>query len=189
MYNCKMQKLFIPILLGTAREGRESEKVAKYVLSEISAHPEIETQFVDVKDFLFGHSGKYSEAATPWKAIMEKADGLIIVSPEYNHSFPGELKILIDSISKEYVKKPVVVIGVSDGRIGGARMLDHIKPILATLGMVSLASIIIFPTVPTAFKADGTPIDETYATKMQKLAKEMVWFAKMLKEGRKDLVA
>lgn len=180
-----MSKLFIPIVLGTAREGRVSEIVARYVFKEITALAVFETQFVDVRDFLFGKTEEYSKSAEPWKQIMEKADGLIIVSPEYNHSFHGELKILIDSIEDEYNKKPVAVIGVSSGRIGGARMADNIKPTLLTLGMVPLSETITFPKSKELFGPDGTILDESYQKRIADLVREMEWFARTLKEARK----
>jgi len=180
-----MKKLFIPLVLGTAREGRESEKVARFVFGEISKNESLTTQFVDVRDFLFGKTEVYGKVVEPWKEIMEKADGLIIVSPEYNHSFPGELKILIDSLYDEYVKKPVAVIGVSSGGIGGARMADNIKPILVTLGMVMLPETITFPKSKELFSPDGSILDESYKKRIADLMQNMEWFARTLKEARK----
>ena len=80
-----MEKLFIPIVLGTAREGRQSEKVARFLLEEAKKQPDIETTFVDVKDFLFGHTARIADCnpgAKPWQEIADRADGFLFVVPE-----------------------------------------------------------------------------------------------------------
>jgi NAD(P)H-dependent FMN reductase len=178
-----MSKLFIPLVLGTAREGRESEKVARYVLSEIVALDAFDTQFVDIRDFLFGKTAEYPKAAEPWKEIMTKADGLIIVSPEYNRGIPGELKILIDSLDEEYAKKPVAIIGTSSGKVGGARMAEHLLPTLITLGMIPLSLAILFPVVQKLFDPDGKILDDSYKKKIADMVGHLVWFAQTLKKG------
>jgi NAD(P)H-dependent FMN reductase len=180
-----MNKLFIPILLGTAREGRESEKVAKYVFSEVSELGLFDTQLVDVKNHLFGKTAIYPEVANPWKEIMAKADGLIIVSPEYNRGMPGELKILLDSLEDEYVKKPVVVVGASSGKVGGGRMAEHILPTLITLGMVPIYPAILFPVVQGLFAADGSIADDSYKKRIVGTMNRLVEMAETLKTIRK----
>ncbi len=179
-----MNNLFIPIVLGTAREGRESEKVARYVLAELTALGQFQTQLVDVRDFLFGKTEVYPEAAKPWKEIMTKADGLIIVSPEYNRGMPGELKILLDSLDDEYVKKPVAIIGVSSGKWGGSRMAEAILPTLVTLGMVPVSPSLPFAVVQNLFDESGKILDDSYKAKIASMAKELIWFAQTLKQGR-----
>jgi NAD(P)H-dependent FMN reductase len=86
-----------------------------------------------------------------WKEIVKKSQGLIIVSPEYNHSFPGELKILLDSLSDEYERIPVAICGVSIGKFGGACMIDHIKQVLVHLGMIPISLSVNFSLVKEAF--------------------------------------
>ncbi len=179
-----MKKLFIPIILGTAREGRVSEKVAQYVFKEISDLNAFETQFVDVRDFLFGKTVGYSEMVKPWQDIMARADGLIIVSPEYNRGIPGELKILIDSLDEEYIKKPVAIVGVSSGKWGGSRMAEAILPTLITLGMVPISPSLPFPVAQNLFDVDGQIIDLSYKEKIALMVKELVWYAEVLKGGR-----
>lgn len=179
-----MSKLFIPILLGTAREGRVSEQVAKYVFNEVSALGAFDTQLIDVRDFLFGKTAEYSEESKPWQDIMTRADGLIIVSPEYNRGVPGELKILIDTLDEEYAKKPVSIIGVSSGKWGGSRMAEAILPTLVTLGMVPVPPSIPFPVAQKMFSEDGTILDDSYKGKIASMVKELVWYAEVLKAAR-----
>lgn len=180
-----MKKLFIPILLGTAREGRVSEKVARYVLEEITALNTFDVELVDVRDFLFGKTVKYSQETNLWKDIMTKADGLIIVSPEYNHGIPGELKILIDSLDKEYAKKPVAIIGVSSGKLGGSRMAEALLPTLVTLGMVPISPAVLFPVAQNLFGEDEQILDSSYKEKIASMVQNLTWYAETLKDAHK----
>lgn len=135
-----MKHIHIPVVLGTARYDRKSEAVAQAVLNAANTRDDIEAVFVDVKDHIekavtippWGKGGA-NESPTEWKRIMEHSHALILVVPEYNHSFPGELKLLLDSLWNEYNHKPVMLVGVSAGTLGAARVVDHIKPVLIEL--------------------------------------------------------
>jgi NAD(P)H-dependent FMN reductase len=100
--------MYFPIILGTARKGRQSEKVAKFMVSQ-TKKAGFKTKLVDVRDYRIqatNNKGELKESKK-LKSIVEKADGLIIVSPEYNHSYPGELKMMLDMLYNEYKHKPV----------------------------------------------------------------------------------
>lgn len=181
-----MKKPFIPLILGTAREGRESEKVARFVYDEFIKLNLCETQFIDVRDFLFGKT--VDDSATEvkaWQDIALKADGFFIVTPEYNHSFPGELKIFLDSLYDEYKGKPVALCGVSSGQFGGARMIDHVKTVLIELGMVTLRSCIQVPKVEEVSFVTGSKDSDVYKKRVITLVEELVQMATLLKKTRK----
>lgn len=181
-----MTKPYIPLLLGTAHEGRQTEKVARYVYDQIKKADVFDIELIDVRDFLFSKTELYSAVTEPWKKIMQKADGLIIVSPEYNRGMPGELKILLDSLNAEYVKKPVAIVGVSSGKVGGARMAESMLPTLVALGMVPITPAIPFPVVQDLFDADGEILDNSFEKKISGMVKELYVFARMLKKARED---
>src|SRR5688500_11799628 len=91
-------KLFIPLLLGTNREGRSSEAVAKWVHSKINERADMESQLFDVRDFDLPRDGYGTEIAgqfPEWRDSIVRADGLVIVTPEYNHGYPGILKSVL----------------------------------------------------------------------------------------------
>ena len=174
-----MDKLNVPVLLGTAREGRQSEKVAKFMVTEVQKFG-FDSQLVDVKDFLFGKTLTRPNPDTRWAEIMKKASGLIIVSPEYNYGYPGELKILLDSIYDEYAGKPVVICGVSGGVFGGSRMQMNLEPILIELQMTVLHPTLYFGTVQNLFDEQGQIKDTTYQERAQALFQKIVDSAKKL---------
>src|SRR3989338_3025803 len=114
-----MAKMFIPVILGTAREGRQSEKVAALVFKE--AGRVFDTELVDVRDFRISATDNTQKSALAKKLSekAERADGFIIVSPEYNFSYPGELKMMLDMLYQQYEKKQVGFCVVSAGNFGG----------------------------------------------------------------------
>ena len=106
--------VFLPIIIGTPRQGRFTEPAANFVFGEVSKRSDIETKLIDIRKIPIrmddaGEALKDSE----FSVRIDRADGLILVVPEYNHSFPGLLKHVLDTNLKEYIHKAVGVCGVS----------------------------------------------------------------------------
>src|SRR5207248_7108984 len=113
--------VFLPVIIGTPRQGRLTEPAANFVFGEVSKRNDIETQLIDIRKIPVamddaGEALKDSQ----FSAKVARADGLILVVPEYNHSFPGLLKHVLDTNLKEYIHKSVGVCGVSACPFGGA---------------------------------------------------------------------
>ena len=108
----------IPILLGSSREGRVSDRAATYVATFLTERG-VTTQIIDPRDYPSKPSMERSNPE-PWATLMASADGLVIVSPEYNHGYPAPLKTMIDSLHLQYAQKPVAICGTSGGGLGGA---------------------------------------------------------------------
>lgn len=181
--------LFIPILLGTARKGRKSEKVAKFVLEEAKQYGQFETELIDARDFGLSRTDdtKTSQKSKKFSEIMQRADGLIVVSPEYNHGYPGELKMILDQLYKEYKHKPIGICGVSEGNMGGARMVEQLRLVSIELQMVPISTAVYFPNVEDLFDEKGNiKNSDTYDKRFQVFFDELVWYAKALKAAREQ---
>lgn len=182
-----MDKIFIPILLGSARDGRFSEYAAKFVLKEAENYGQFDTELIDVYDFVTKSqtgTAMTKEKAEEWSAKMSRADGLIIVSPEYNHSYPGELKLMLDQLYKEYNRKPLGICGVSSGSWGGIRMVEQLRLIAIEFQMVPLRTAVYFSNIHALFDAEGKITDGSYKDKVTGLFGEVLWYAKALKSAR-----
>lgn len=160
-----MDKLFVPVLLGTARVGRQSEQVARLVVTEAQKYG-FESELVDVKDYPLTMTAKNPTSA--WAEKISRASGLIIVAPEYNHGYPGELKLLLDSLYEEYRDLPVGLCGVSAGPVGGARMLMALTPVMVELGLRIIRPLNLFPAVQGLFDAAGQISDQKILEKLEK---------------------
>jgi NAD(P)H-dependent FMN reductase len=148
--------MYIPIILGTGREGRQSEKVARYILSEAKSAG-FESEILDVREF--SRTATDNTCNTPpakrYSEKIRKAAALIIVTPEYNHGYPGELKLMLDSIYEEYAGKPLGICGVSAGPLGGARAVEQLRLVAVELRMPLLREALYFASVQDLFDDNG----------------------------------
>ena len=178
--------LSIPVLLGTARDGASSDAAAAYVAKLLAARG-VETQVIDPADY---HEKKTfeQEHVKPWADIMKAADALIIVTPEYNHGYPGPLKEMLDTLYDEFARKPVAVCGVSAGGLGGARVVEQVKLVTIELHMCPIRESVYFSGCRTLFNADGTITDPSYDDRCGKMFEELFWYTNALKAGREGKV-
>src|SRR4030095_9689626 len=90
--------VFLPVILGTARQGRLSEPIARFVVEQVSRLPDVETELIDIRNIRLPLDDAGEAIKDPrFSTTVSRADGLILVVPEYNHSFPGLLKHVLDS--------------------------------------------------------------------------------------------
>ena len=186
------RKLFIPVLLGTPRKNRESGNVANWVCSKMREREDIETQLFDVCDFDLPHDNYGTEIGgdfPEWRDAIIRADGLVIVTPEYNHGYPGSLKSVIDLLLKEYIHKAVAFVGVSAGPWGGTRVIEACVPMVRELGLAVTFSDLNFPKIGDKFDDDANLLDEAYNKRITGFLDELVWMATTLRWGRENVAS
>lgn len=113
-------------------------------------------------------------------------DGLIIVTSEYNHGYPGELKMILDMAYEEYEHKPVALCGTGGG-MGGVRAVEQLRNVLIELKATSILEAVYFSNIGNLFDAEGKITDPVYHERVQKLLDEIMWYAKALKRAREEL--
>lgn len=180
--------LFIPVILGTVRSGRMSERAAHLVTEEIGKRAGVETELIDIAKLPLpthdaGEAIKHAEFASK----MERADAIVIVSPEYNHGYCGLLKHVLDSCLQEYIHKAVGIVGVSAGPFGGSRVIQNLLPVMRELGLVTIFWDVNFSSVQGVFSPEGTLLDASYVRRIDKFLKELIWMAKTLRHGRDQI--
>lgn len=180
--------LFIPVILGTTRKGRMSVHAARFITGELETRPGVETELIDIAGLNLRVDGAGEDVKDPrFAASMERADGIVIVTPEYNHSFPGVLKHVLDMCLKEYIHKPAGIVGVSAGAFGGARVIENFQPVLRELGLVSTFWDVNFVVVSKVFDESGALLDRAYVGRAAKFLSELIWMAKVLRYGREHV--
>ncbi|HVF48116.1 MAG TPA: NAD(P)H-dependent oxidoreductase [Pyrinomonadaceae bacterium] len=185
-----MKKLSIPILLGTTRKNRQSEKVANWMLGKMRERDDVETRLFDVRDFDLPRDdyGTALGADFPeWRDAVIGADGLVIVAPEYNHGYPGTLKSVLDLLLKEYIHKAAAFVGVSAQAWGGTRVIEAMVPMVRELGLTVSFSDLNFPNVDSKFDAEGKLVDDAYDRRIKTFLDELVWMATTLRWGRENV--
>jgi NAD(P)H-dependent FMN reductase len=132
-------------------------------------------------------NSKESPQAKTLAEKVRRADGLIIVSPEYNHGYPGELKMMLDMLFSEYAHKPVGICGVSSGAWGGARMVEQLRLVCLAAHMVPTGEAVYFPKVQELFDDQGSFLGKSQHGQARRLLQELVWYATALKAGGEQM--
>lgn len=180
--------LYIPLILGTPRQGRQSEHVAHFVLSEMQKRPEIETELIDVRELKMTLQDAGQGMQDPaYQEKMIRADALVIVTPEYNHGYPGPLKQALDMCLEEYIHKAVALCGVSAGPFGGARVIESLVSVVRELGLAVTFTDLNFSRVQDAFSEDGELKEPTYVGRTARFLNELVWMARVMRHGRENI--
>lgn len=183
-----MRPLSIPVILGTTRKGRMSAPAAQFVYGQLQKRDGITTELIDIARLNLPVDDAGEAIRDPrFSASMERSDAVVIVTPEYNHSFPGLLKHVLDSCLKEYIHKAAGIVGVSAGPFAGARVIENFLPVLRELGLVCIFWDVDFGLVQKAFDASGQLIDPSYIRRTDKFLDELVWMAKVLRYGRETI--
>jgi NAD(P)H-dependent FMN reductase len=182
--------LFIPIILGTARQGRRSEHAARFIFEETKKRADVETELIDVCNLPMKLDDAGEQMKDPtFSATIERCDGLVIVTPEYNHGYPGLLKHALDMNLKEYIHKAVGICGVSAGPFGGARVIEGLLPVMRELGLVTIFEDVNFGKVQEIFDEQGRLLDQSYVKRVDKFLNELIWMASVLRHGREKIAA
>ena len=180
--------LFIPVILGTARQGRMSEHVARLVFGELGKRRGVETELIDIRGLGFPADDEGSGVKdAKFSETCMRADAFVLVVPEYNHGYPGLLKHALDTNLAEYIHKAVGICGVSAGPFGGTRVVENLLPVMRELGLVTIFWDGNFSTVHNAFDASGALKETAYVRRLDKFFKELIWMARVLRHGRESV--
>ena len=180
------------VVYGSVRSERQGIRAARFVVNECRARGH-EVSLVDPLDYPLPlldkmykeyPKGRAPEVLERLAALIVPADGVVVVSGEYNHSIPPALSNLLDHFLEEWFWKPSAIVCYSAGPFGGVRAAMQLRMMLAELGTVSIPSIFPVPKVQEAFAEDGTPTDPTMLTRAKKFLDELEWYAEALRAHR-----
>lgn len=154
------------IISGTNREGSNTLKLAEYYhrqLSEKGFDSEI-LSLCELPDDLINSDlyGKRSEAFQSIQERISVSSKFIFVIPEYNGSFPGVLKTFIDACSfpESFFGKKAALVGLSSGKYGNIRGIDHFTGICHYINMHVLPLRIHIPNIRKEFDENGNLFNE-----------------------------
>jgi NAD(P)H-dependent FMN reductase len=175
------------VIFGSSRQARKGTVVADWVKRGVDTDGRFNIDFVDLRDLNLPF---FDEPVSPfsmkkagldytnpkgkaWAGRVEKADAVILVTPEYNHAPPAVLKNALDWVGPEWIDKPVGMISYG-GISGGIRAVEQLRTITIELGLFDVANAIHFPHFKHAFNEDGEPLDENYGPKLTKMLDEIL---------------
>ncbi len=176
--------LNIVVIAGTTRKQRQSINAARFIAEVGSSLEGVSTVLVDPVTLNLPGDGNDPEGKDPvYSEITAKADAFFIIVPEYNHSFPGSLKRVLDSELQNYIHKPVALAGVSAGPWGGIRAVESLVPVVRELGLVVTHADVYFPKIQEVFDPEGNLLNEYYKGSVERAFGELVWMARALKDA------
>ena len=182
---------YVPVILGSIRQNRESIKVAKFVLRYLKQVASINAELLDLRDMglpMMEERLRFCNDASPavleFSAKVRRAESILIVTPEYSGGYPGVLKNALDYLRPEYKRKPFGIITVSAAMTGGILCLNALRQVILHLGGVPIPASLMVSRVQDAFDWDGNPSDPAFHEKAKSYFDEFLWFTTALAAQR-----
>ena len=187
----------ISVIVGSTRPGRFSEKPARWIFRHLEKRAEVEARLLDLRDFplpffdqpvppaMPGRPPYEHEVVKRWTAEIGRADGFIIVSPEYNYGPPAVLKNALDWVYPEWNRKAVGF--VSYGSALGARGVLQLRTTAIELQLAPVRSVVHVPTAALWTHFNGGDVEgalEELAGQAGVLIDDLLWWANALKSAR-----
>ncbi len=179
------------VILGSVREGRTALPVGRWVLEQAAAHPDLACELIDLADHplpFYPHpkppgAGGYTDPVQiAWGETIAAADGYILVAPEYNHGPSAVLKNALDTVYKEWNRKPVAF--VSYGGVGGARAVEQLTCTARELQMAPLEGAVHIMSARAKLQDGRFVGDEQDSKRLGHLFDELAWWGNALKAAR-----
>lgn len=187
----------LEVITGTTRQGRFSERVAAWVTARLGERAAFELELVDLREYPLtffdgdppARTGRdyADEAVVRFGQVIDRADGYVILTAEYNHGYPAVLKNALDSTFVEWRRKPVAFVGW--GNTGGARAVEQLRAVAVEFEMAPLRHAVhVLPDVMRAiFQADD-PDDLAHFAPLEPrlamLGEDLEWWMRALATAR-----
>jgi NAD(P)H-dependent FMN reductase len=163
----------LEVITGSTRGGRFGPVVADWFIRQATPREDLTVGALDL-----------AERPPDFAGRIGASDAVVVVTPEYNHSFPGPLKSAIDSLSKQWWAKPVGFVSYG-GLSGGLRAVEHLRVVFAEVHAITVRETVSFHLARGKFDADGEPIDPIGpATAATTLLDQLVWWARAVRAAR-----
>ncbi len=190
-------KPHILVILGSTRHGRAGEKVFEWLRGRIAGRTDMSYEFIDLRDmplpFLYQEvlpaQGEVAPEAATWAKLVDRADGFIFVTPEYNNGYPAVLKNAIDYLYPQWHHKPGAVVSYG-GWASGYRCAQQLRHVMIELKMVPVRDQVGITFVPGAAPALEADTDSSsmkmLEANLEKMLAELLWWTVALGPARRS---
>lgn len=177
-------RLRIAVIVGSTREGRVGDAIARWFVDRVKQRGDLDIVVLDLAEFDF--PDRYPEEATPqmttFTSAIDRADGYVVVTPEYNRSFPASLKQAIDFAYDEWHAKPVGFVSYGC-RSRGHYAVEALRVVFTELHTVAVRDEVAIDLL--AVRGDGTPRDRAVLdAAVMTMLDQLTWWARALREAR-----
>ncbi|KDO21888.1 hypothetical protein SPRG_12390 [Saprolegnia parasitica CBS 223.65] len=193
-----MSNLTFAIIVGSVRPTRMGLRVGKYFQAKLLEKAVKKVHLIDpaplqipllVDSFTSLPEADRSESLKTLQAQFAESDAIIVISPEYNHTYSPVLSNLMDYFyHNEYYYKSAGIVTYSMGPFGGVRALSPLRPFLSGLGLTSIPLSVPVPSVHAVLTEDGQLSGDASGAFLEKSSEsfvaELTWFADALQTAR-----
>jgi NAD(P)H-dependent FMN reductase len=187
----------ISVIVGSTRQGRFSEKPARWILQHLKNRDGVEARLLDLRDFpmpffdqplppaMPGRPPYEQEVVKKWTAAIARSDGFVFVTPEYNYGTSAVLKNAIDWVYPEWNRKAVGF--VSYGSAMGARAVQQLRETAIELQLSPIRSSVHIPVATLWAHYQGGDVDAGLAeleASAKALIDDLLWWTAALKRAR-----
>lgn len=175
----------IALVVGSTRDGRRGRDVADWYVDAIAGDDRVTVDVVDLAAIeLPGHYTFHAhDGVAELKARLDQADAFVVVTPEYNHSYPASLKNAIDYAKAEWFRKAIAFVSYG-GVSGGLRAVEHLRGVFAELHAVGIRETVSFHGPFNGFGDDGPGDPDSASQAVNVQLDDLVWWATTLRSGR-----
>lgn len=176
------ESLRVAVVLGSNHQGNTGPAVSSWFLGRLATRPGVVVDPLDVGTYGSDGHGARVEA---FAEAIDAADAFVVVTPEYNHGYPGPLKSAIDSARKEWFAKPVGFVSYG-GMSGGLRAVEQLRAVFNELHVTSMRTSVSLHNAQGLFVAGSPASEELHGAEIavSEMLDELVWWALSLREAR-----
>lgn len=176
--------LHLAVVVGSNRDGRFSPVVARWVVEQARRRDDLTIDLLDLAELELPAvmPSRADDAVDAFARRLDAADAFVVVTPEYNHSYPAVLKHAIDLTGPEWRAKPVAFVSLG-GVSGGLRAVEHLRLVFAEMRAVTMRESVSFHRVARAnFEQVARGAEKAARVQLD----ELVWWARALRAARNE---
>ena len=172
------------VIIGSIRVHRLGESVGRWFVRRAEERDDYVVDVVDLASAGLPWDFSDTPARADYRARLERADAFVVVTPEYNHSFPASLKHAIDLASPEWHAKPVAFVSYGS-MAGGLRSVEHLRAVFAELHAITIRDTVSLHNPWDLFDDDAEMTEDVGAEEpTQVLLDQLAWWARALRAAR-----
>jgi NAD(P)H-dependent FMN reductase len=176
--------LRLAIITGSVRDSRFGPTVSAWFAAQARDHGAYDVDVIDLAAYQFPNSMVKTPDVEDFARRIDEADAVVVITPEYNHSFPGPLKTAIDALKAPWQAKPVGFVAYG-GMSGGLRAVEALRIVFAELHATTIRDTVSFHRARNQFDAEGNPVDpEAVNAAARVVLDQLEWWGSALQQAR-----
>lgn len=178
-------QLRLEVIVGSVRAGRFGPVVADWFVRQLGERGEFDVGVIDLADADLLDDLTVTPAVEQFRARLGAADAFVVVTPEYNHGYPGALKTAFDNAKHEWRAKPIGFVSYG-GLAGGLRATEQLRQVVAEIHMVSIRETVSFHQARKKFDENGDTRDGAAIDAADRMLAQLAWWADALRTARTE---